>query len=204
MSRLLLVRHGETELNSAERYWGSTDVKLSQAGMRQAEKLRDRLARYPINAVYSSNLTRALTTAGIVASGRQLNVTTCAELREIDFGELEGLTFGEISQLYPETAELWRQRSPKLEYPGGEDIAEFNYRIGQFVERLKNHGEQETILVVAHSGPLRSLMCHLLDISLERRWQLHLELASLSILETYPEGAVLSLLNDISHLSGND
>jgi len=200
LSRLLLVRHGDTELNSAERYWGSTDVKLSDAGFRQAERLRDRLATERIDAIYSSELRRASATAEIIASSHRLDVITCAELREMNFGKLEGLTFNEISRLYPEVSELWLQRSPKLKYPGGESIDEFNSRVNQFVDQLKTHAPQETILIVAHSGSLRSLMCHLLGIGSERRWQFRLDLASLTILETYPQGAILSLLNDVSHL----
>lgn len=200
MSKLLLVRHGDTELNSTERYWGNTDVELSDAGFRQAERLRDRLATERIDAIYSSDLRRASATAEIIASGHQPDIIICAELREMNFGELEGLTFNEISQLYPEVTELWLQRSPKLRCPGGESVDELNSRVSQFVGRLKKHALQETILIVAHSGPLRSLVCHLLGIGVERRWQFRLDLASLTILETYPQGAILSLLNDTSHL----
>ncbi len=200
MSRLLLVRHGDTELNSAERYWGYSDIKLSAAGFRQAERLRDRLAMEKIDAIYSSNLSRASVTAEIVASGHQLNVATCVELREVNFGELEGLTYAEVSQLYPEVAKLWVERSPKLQYPGGESSDEFNNRVSKFLDRLKKHTPEETILIVAHSGVLRTLICQLLGIELQHRWQIHLDFASLSILETYPQGTILSLLNDISHL----
>jgi alpha-ribazole phosphatase len=199
LSRLLLVRHGDTESNSAERYWGSTDVKLSHAGFRQAEKLRNRLDTERIDAIYSSNLSRASTTAEIIATSHQLDVITCTELREINFGELEGLTFNEINRLYPEVTELWLQRGPGLQYPGGESVAEFNSRVRQFMDRLK-HAPQGTILVVAHSGSLRSLMCQLLGVGPEHQWQFRLDLASLSILETYPTGAILNLLNDVSHL----
>ncbi len=200
MSRLFLVRHGDTELNSAERYWGNTDVKLSDAGLRQAEGLRDRLATEQINAIYSSDLLRASLTAKIIASGHQLDVITCAELREMNFGELEGLTFDEISRLYPEVTKLWLQRSPKLKYPGGESLDQFNNRVGKFLGRLENHAPQQTILIVAHSGVLRTLVCRLLGIGLRYRWQFRLDLASLTILETYPQGAVLGSLNDVSHL----
>ncbi len=202
MSRLLLVRHGDTELNSAERYWGQTDVELSAAGFRQAEKLSERLADEKINTIYSSDLRRALITANIIASRHQLDVITCAELREINFGELEGLTFGEISQLYPEVAKLWVERSPKLKYPGGESPDEFNSRVSKFLDIMKKHVAEATILIVAHSGALRTLICQLLGIGLQYRWQFRLGFASLSILETYPQGAILSLLNDVSHLKG--
>ena len=200
MARLLLVRHGDTELNSSERYWGNTDVRLSEAGLRQAEKLGDRLAVEKINIVYSSDLKRASVTAETIASRHNLGVITCPELREINFGELEGLTFREIIERYPRVARLWMQRSPKLKCPGGESLVEFSHRVSQFLPRLKNHTPEETILIVAHSGSLRSLLCYLMGIESERRWQFRLDLASLTILDTYPPGAILSLLNDISHL----
>ena len=201
MSKLFLVRHGNTELNSAERYWGRSDVKLSAAGIEQAERLRDRLAVEKIDAVYSSNLERALVTAEIIASGHQLAVITCAELREVNFGQLEGLNFSEISRLYPEVAKLWAERSTKLKYPGGESLVEFNTRVSKFLGKLDKYTVGETILVVAHAGVLRTLVCQLLGIDPQRRWQIRLDLASLSILETHQQGAMLSLLNDVSHLT---
>ena len=200
MSRLLLVRHGETELNSAERYWGHTDVKLSAAGLRQAERLRNLLAAEKIDAVYSSQLGRARVTAEIIVSGRQLAVITCPELREVNFGKLEGLTFAEISQLYPEVTKLWTERDPGLRYPGGESVSDFNHRVSQFLSRLEKHKPEETVIIVAHSGSLRVLMCHLLGVELGHWRQFRLDLASLSILETYPQGAIINQLNDVCHL----
>ena len=200
MSKLFLVRHGDTLANSAERYWGRSDVKLSASGLRQAERLRQRLADEKIDAIYSSNLSRALVTAQTIASEHQLEVIACPELREIDFGKFEGLTFAEISQLYPEVAKLWAERNPSLEFPGGESSDEFGKRVSRFLRRLERHSSGETILIVAHSGTLRVLVCRLLGIGLQHRWHFRLDLASLSILDAYPQGAILSLLNDVSHL----
>jgi len=201
LSRLLLVRHGETELNSAERYWGRTDVALSAAGLRQAERLRDRLAKEKINAIYSSDLRRSSQTAETIASRHKLEVTICPELREIDFGQLEGLTFDQINRLHPEVTQMWMERSPDLKYPGGESIYQLNNRVDVFMRRLEKHDEQETILIVAHSGILRTLACQLLGMELQRRWQIRLDLASLTVIETYPQGAILTLLNDTNHLT---
>ena len=200
MSKLFLVRHGNTKLNSAGRYWGRTDVELSADGTRQAERLRDRLAAQKIDIAYTSNLQRASATARIIATNHQVDIVTCPELREINFGKIEGLTFKEVSQLYPEVAEAWSKRSLTLKYPGGESITELNNRVSKFLERLEKHAPKETILIVAHSAPLRLLICHLLGVELQHWRQLRLELASLSILDTYPQGAILNSLNDISHL----
>jgi len=201
VSRLLLVRHGETELNSAERYWGQSDVKLSALGVRQAERLRDRLAAQKIDAIYSSDLQRAWATAKTIASRHQLDVTICAELREINFGKIEGLNFEEISQLFPEFAAKWKaRRSTNIEFPGGESLDQLNNRVSSFVGRLKQRKAEETVLIVAHAGVLRSLICQLMEIELRYIYQIRLDLASLSILETYSTGAILTLLNDTSHL----
>jgi len=203
LSRLLLVRHGETKLNNAKRFQGHTDAELSAAGIRQAERLRNRLVNEKIGVVYSSDLRRALLTTEIISSGHKTNIVACSELREINYGKLEGLTFEEISRLHPEIAELIANFSLQLKFPGGESVEELSHRVIKFMDRLKKHAAEETILIVAHSAPLRLLMCHLLGIELHYWRQLRLDLASLSILDTYPQVAILSLLNDVSHLKGD-
>jgi len=203
LSKLLLVRHGETELNSAERFWGHTDVELSATGVRQAERLRDRLATQNIDVIYTSNLSRALATAKIIASLHQADIVPCAELQEINFGKLEGLTFKEISRLYPEIVQSWYDRSLTFKFPGGESGKELDNRVTKFLSKLEKRSPDETMLIVAHSGVLRMLVCHLWSIEPSHWWHMHLDLASLSILDTYPQGAILSLLNDTSHLTGD-
>jgi len=173
---------------------------LSAAGLKQAEKLRDRLATEKISAIYSSDLKRASLTAEIIASRHQLDVITCAELQEINFGSAEGLTFDKIIRLYPELAELWTSWSRRLRFPGGESVDELNCRVTKFLGRLKKHASDEAILIVAHAGPLRLLVCRLLGIEPQHWRAIRLKLASLSIVETSPQGTELSLLNDVSHL----
>ena len=200
MSRILLVRHGETELNSSQRFWGRTDVGLGELGLRQAEHLRDRLAGEKIDLAYSSQLQRAHITARTIASAHDLEVVTCPELNEVDFGEMEGLNFNEVSGRYPEVARMWVQRSPDLAYPAGESLPQLDTRVLEFKKRLSRQAAGDTVLVVAHSGVLRTLICQLLGLDVKIRWNMRVDLASLSIVETYPETAILSLLNDTSHL----
>jgi len=201
LARLLLVRHGDTGSSSTRKLWGCSDIELSAAGLRQAERVRDRLATHEIGTIYSSNLKRALVTAETIASRHQSDVITCAELREMSYGHLEGLTFDEISRLHPEATKLWIERNPGLRFPGGESLTELDSRVSGFLGRLDEHAPDETMLIVAHSGSLRILVCHLLGIELKLWWQIRLDFASLSIFDTHPQGAVLSLLNDISHLT---
>jgi alpha-ribazole phosphatase len=200
LSILLLVRHGNTKLNSGKRFWGKTDIELSNKGIKEAEKLRDRLATDKINAIYASNLSRTRLTAEIIASRHEVKITTCAELNEINFGWLEGLTFEEIGKLHPEMADVLSKWSIRPKFPGGESLDDLNNRVQKFLKRLQKHKPQETILIVSHAGTLRLIICSLLAIGLEHWRHMRLDLASLSIMETYPEGAILSLLNDVSHL----
>ena len=201
MSRLLLVRHGETALKSSERLWGRTDVKLDALGLKQAERLCERLAEEKIDVIYSRSLKRALVTAETIASKHQLKVISCTELREFNYGKIEGLTHKEVSQLYPEFYKSMTQKNTNLKFPGGESVYQLNNRVSQFLDRLKKHTPEQTILIVAHFGLLRVLLCRLFGIGIKRRWQFHLDLASLSILETNQQGAMLSLLNNVSHLA---
>ena len=201
MAKLLLVRHGETDHNSSQRYWGRTDVGLGPVGLRQAEQLRDRLAVEKIDFIYSSTMQRARATAQTLASLHNLPVITRTELREIDFGKIEGLNFSEVQIQFPEIAQMWINHNSDLVYPGGEGLAQLEQRISEFRSRLNNHTEDQTILIVAHSGVLRSLICQLLGMDMKSRWNIRVDLGSLSIVDTYPGTAILSLLNDTSHLT---
>lgn len=200
MTRLLLVRHGITEFNSTRRFAGYSDIELSDGGYKQVERLRDRLADEHIDAVYSSDLQRARVTADIISSRHGVDIIPCPELREVNYGDAEGLTFDEISCRYPEVADLITNFSLKLKFPKGESFEGFITRVCTFLDRLNEHDPEQIVLVVSHSGPLKVLVCHLLGISQTCWWQLRFDNASLSIIGTYPRGAILSLLNDTSHL----
>ncbi len=200
MPRLLLVRHGLTEYNTERRFLGHANVALNEAGRRQARRLRDHLLTEKIDAAYSSDLLRAMETAEIVLEGRGVDITPCAELRECDYGACEGLTFAEISERYPEVARRCVSFTMELEFPGGEAFTDFYSRTGQFLQRLEAHASDDTLLVSSHNGPIKFLLCHLLGISADHWWQLRVDNGSLSIVDLARRGAVLTRLNDVSHL----
>ncbi|OGO20579.1 MAG: hypothetical protein A2Z15_07055 [Chloroflexi bacterium RBG_16_50_11] len=199
MAKLLLIRHGTTKLHKNDRFWGKTDVPLGNIGIKQAGQLRTRLAAEKISAVYSSTLSRARATAEIIASGHKVNVIACDELCECNFGFAEGLTFKEIQRLYPALAEElanWKA----VTFPGGETLDHLNHRVKTFLKRLENLKPQTTVAIVSHGGPLRLLICNLMGIDILHWQQVRIDRASLSIVETYPQTAILTLLNDLSHL----
>jgi alpha-ribazole phosphatase len=202
LARLLLVRHGLTEFNEDRRFMGYSDIELSAAGRQQAERLRDYLTDEKIDAVYSSDLKRAVEMAEIICEGRGLEIIACPELRECNYGTCEGLTFSEINDSYPHVAEKCINFTLDLEFPEGEHFTDFFERTSCFIDRLKEHGPSDTVLVSSHNGPLKILLCRLLEIGDEHWWQLRVDNSSLSIMMVSPRGAVLSRLNDVSFLSG--
>ena len=200
MVRLLLVRHGAVPSDGADRYWGRTDVPLSEHGMRQAELLSQRLASENIAAVYSSDLRRARDTAAIIAEPHDVPVTLRQDLREIDFGQLEGMTFDEIQSTRPGIESLWSGADPGTGFPGGESLESLARRVDSAFRELLADSPEGSVLLVAHGGPLRALVCQQMGLNVSQWWQIRIDLASLSVLEVHPEGTQVSILNDVCHL----
>jgi broad specificity phosphatase PhoE len=200
VSRLLLVRHGVTEYNSSRRFLGHSDIGLSAIGHQQIERLGNYLKDERIDAVYASDLKRTMMSAEIITGKRDLDIMPCPELREVNYGVCEGLTFSEINHSYPDVAEKCINFTLELEFPEGEKFREFIVRSSTFLERLKKHKSGDTILIVSHNGPLKVLICRLLEISMEHWWQIGVDVASLNIMETRSRGAILTRLNDTSFL----
>jgi alpha-ribazole phosphatase len=201
MTRLLLVRHGETEWNRQKRHQGQKDIPLNEFGRKQVSALARRLKNVPINALYSSDLCRAWETAKTISTNyEKLAVIKDARLREMNFGEWEGLTWSEIRAKHPSDVENWSNYLAEKGPPGGENLFQFSERILEFsVEIIKSHID-ETVLLVAHGGTIMVLICLLLGHPIEQYWQFRIEKASLSDISVYPEGAIINQLNDTSHL----
>jgi len=200
MAKLLLVRHGQTDFNSGFKFVGSTDSDLNATGRRQIEKLGERLVKEELTAIYSSDLARARHSAEILRAGRNIPVNSVPELREMDYGQAEGLTFQEIDQRYPKIAALMKKSDSRVAFPDGEGFKDVEARIQKFTGELKQYSPRQTVLIVTHGGPLRMLTCLLLAASLDIWWKLRIDNASLNIVKTYEEMAILNLLNDTSHL----
>lgn len=204
MARLFLIRHGHSAPDDLARYWGHTDLPLSTEGTRQAMSLRGRLAKEKVAAVYSSDLRRALNTANAIAEPHRVRVTLCPELREIDFGDCEGLTYDEIKRSCPEVEPVWWGTHLHLSFPRGETLGALVQRVDRFAGRLSECSFSDgAAVVVAHGGSLRVLVCRLTGVALSHWWQMRIDAASLSILETFPHGAVVCLLNDRCHLDSH-
>ena len=198
MTRLFLARHGVAGDGGAKRYWGWTDVPLSGDGTAQARALGMRLARESVVAVYASDLARARETARIVAEHHGLAVTACRELREMNFGEFEGLTFDEMQRSCADAENLLSGTDPHAKLPGGESLADLARRVEGFEARLRSHEPSDGLIVVSHGGPLHVLVCRALGLGLVGFWRIRIDHGSLSVMDT--GSGVLELLNDTCHM----
>jgi broad specificity phosphatase PhoE len=159
MTELLLVRHGETDWNAERRFQGHADPPLNDIGRRQARELADELAGERIDAVYTSDLARARETAAILAERGGIPVVALPELREIDVGEWQGLTWPEIEERYPEGVRAWHETGNGWQQ--GETYDELGARILTVLRRIVAEHAGERVLVVGHGGTVRAIRAHL-------------------------------------------
>ncbi|MGE2724032.1 bifunctional RNase H/acid phosphatase [Mycolicibacterium pulveris] len=201
-TRLLLLRHGQTELSAQRRYSGRGNPALTDVGRRQAELAAQYLAnKGGIDAVVTSPLQRAYDTAEAAAKALGLDVVVDDDLIETDFGAWEGLTFVEASQRDPELHRRWL-RDTSVMPPAGESFDSVAQRVRRAQDRFVTEHGGQTLLVVSHVTPIKTLLRMALDAGPSILYRLHLDLASLSMAEFYPDGAAsVRLVNQTEYLS---
>ncbi|MHB9036142.1 MAG: histidine phosphatase family protein [Armatimonadota bacterium] len=200
MIALYLVRHGETVHNLEGRIQGHSDSPLTPLGIRQAEAAALRLASEKFDAIYSSDLGRAVDTAEAIAFRHGLPVQTTDLLRESDLGHVQGLTQKEFEELYPEDYRKWRANSAEHRPPGAETLDSVISRCAEFLRLIsENHRDGERLLAVVHGGSLRGLICAAFGLPPTFFKHIHTANASLSILDVDDRSAI-ELLNDTCHL----
>jgi alpha-ribazole phosphatase len=200
--RLLLTPHAPTDWNAQGRYQGWTDTPLSEIGKRQAALVAQRLRKEHIDICHASTLRRAWETADAISRQRGLEFTTDPRLREIRFGAWEGVTYADICHQDRQAMTAWEADPMQAAPPDGETLAEVAQRVESFLATMRNkyNDSDQTVLVVAHRGSLRVLICLALGLPAGAWWQFRLEPASVSELDCFEKGAVLNFLNDTHHL----
>lgn len=197
----LLLRHGQTPLSAEKRFAGTGDIQLTEAGVAQAKLAGERLAaRGGIDVILTSPLRRARQTAAEVAAATGANVVTDEGFRETDFGAWEGLTFAEAQQRWPGEVAAWLA-DPAAAPPGGESFAAVNTRVKAALARLLAAYERQTVLVVSHVTPIKTLLTMALLAPPAAMYRMHLDVGALSEIDWYADGpAVVRSLNDTAHL----
>jgi broad specificity phosphatase PhoE len=179
VSRLLLIRHAEPAEDARGRCYGSLDVGLSDRGREHARELAPTLTDEPA-AVYSSPRLRALETAALLFGREPI---PDARLREIDFGDFEGLTYEEIERSHPEIYRRWMETPTLVEFPGGESYAVVRRRALEALESIRGRHAGETAAVVAHGGVVRAILAECLAMPDEAIFRLDQPYCSISVVD---------------------
>lgn len=195
-----LIRHGETEWNKIGKFQGSTDIALSEGGIKQAYLAADVL-NGKFDYIYASPLSRAKQTADIIGGASNITPQIEAELREINFGIWEGLTFEEIREQYPKEFLSWR--NPSQGYLMSDDLS-INHagkRASEAIRTIVKEHDGERIAIVAHGGILKAGLIHLFDWNMTMYHKFFLGNTSITKLVIKKnDSPILVTLNNTSHL----
>jgi broad specificity phosphatase PhoE len=169
MGTLLFIRHAETDLTG--RFCGHSDPPVNERGHRQIEELLRSLEGETIDAIYTSDLSRACTTAAAIGAAFKALPVAVPGLREINFGEWEGLSWEEIESRDRDYARAWSQAFPHLPAPGGERFEEFQARVVTEVNLLLAVPSQSSVAVVTHGGVMRVVLRSLCGLDEKEAWE---------------------------------
>lgn len=200
MTKIIFVRHGQTEWNVLGRYQGQTDIALSPLGIEQAEKLAAHFPVDKVEAVYSSDLVRAMMTACCVADRFGLTVEARPELRELNFGDWEGLTYDEIVAKWPDALNNFFQHPDVLEIPHGESFPKLRERALDAVEKIVACHPEQTVAVFAHGAILRTILTAALHMDLKYVWTIRQFNTAVNIVTYTEHDTTVELLNGTGHL----
>jgi len=196
INRLYLIRHGQ--INGYEKFpvYGHTDVDMTKTGNLQMEKMAERLSLTEIKAIYSSDLKRSNKGALQIARYHDVPIYSLPELREMCFGDWEGLTLSEIRNRFPE--EVQKRQEDLLHYniPGeGESIKQFSERISNCLERILGEQKDNDFVIVAHGGVNRVILCNALGLDLVKIFNLQQDYGCLNIIDYFSDSTLVRLIN---------
>lgn len=203
MTELILLRHGETVGQSSIRLYGATDIALSPVGEQQAARAAAALRAHSFSRIVSSPLQRARKTAEIVLAAQAspteaVALTVLHDLREVDFGAWEGLTWAEVAERDPDNHRIWQQTRPRFNYPSGEARPDFLRRITSAAREIP-HASGPT-LAVLHKGVIKAVIAALTGMPYEEATHLPVPLGSLHHLERRGDSWQLTTVGRTDHL----
>jgi alpha-ribazole phosphatase len=186
MNACIFIRHGATDMTG--RFCGHSDPPLNDAGRIQAERAASTL-RAVTEVIYSSDLLRARQSAAIFAAHLAVPVQVRPGLREIGFGQWEGLSWREIEQRFPIESQAWVEHFPVGVIPSGESYSTFLDRVRHEMAFLSAQAESQALIVVTHGGFIRTALHEVYDISADQAHQLSAEYAAIVDLSQLHGGA---------------
>jgi len=203
MTRLIFIRHGQTEWNETKRFQGISDIPLSSKGAAQAASLARSLAAERLAAIYTSPLSRARQTAECLARYHSCPLRVVEDFKELNQGQLEGLTGEDLRRDFPGFFSKWMENPGDTVLPGGESLGDLQRRAWEAAENLVRRHPGETIAIVSHSFVILAVLCQALELPLKAFRRFRQDPTAKNILEFSEQGAALRCLNDTSHLNAD-
>ncbi|HAR96478.1 MAG TPA: alpha-ribazole phosphatase [Deltaproteobacteria bacterium] len=197
MTRVFLIRHGETTDEETGRVFkGVTDIPLSEKGLTRMKKAGEYLSSAKLDAVYTSALSRCITSGTFIASHHGLDVNVEPQLNEVHFGAWEGQTFEEIKRYYPDELKAWLADLENESPPNGEVLVDAQKRVVGAFEGIVDRHNGENCAIVAHAGTLRLILCHLLELRLSNMFRIGQSYGCINIVDFHKDlNPVISLIN---------
>ncbi len=167
MTTIVLIRHGQTDWNVEGRWQGQADPPLNEYGCEQAYQIAEYHRQFGFNALYSSDLRRAMETAQIIGHELGMDVIVEPRLREINLGKWQGMLSADIQAQYPDEFRRWQEQSLSVQPPGGETILALSARVLQAVNEIIGRHPRQRIGVVAHEFPIAVVLCRSAGLELD-------------------------------------
>lgn len=199
LTKLFLLRHGETQANIEQRYQGQSQSELSELGVSEAKELASFLAKEKFSAIYSSPLSRSYETARIIAEKHELTVNQIPGIIERDYGEWENLKFDEIKRKFPKIYRDWLVNPGKTIIPKAENLFTLQKRGVKAIEKIVKKHKNKTLCVVGHGGINRTILFHYMNIELNNFWRIKQDNCCVNIIE-FDHIPMVTLLNSTAFL----
>ncbi|GAA0697084.1 histidine phosphatase family protein [Paraclostridium ghonii] len=201
MSRLILVRHATTKDNINGNLSGHIDSELSDLGNMQIVKLNKFLEKENIDCIYTTTSTRTKDTVKDIAKSKNLKIIESENLKEINFGDFEGMNFEYIKSSFPKEFEKIIKYGFEYKYPNGESLVDSYHRVCKELKHILDYNKEKNILICAHAGSIRNIISYLVGKTHEYHWSFKIDNASISIIDIVDGFPVIQTLNNTAYLT---
>ena len=200
MVKLILVRHALTVDNQKSRLSGHIDSSISEEGKEQIDKITNYLKVFDIDKIYTTTSSRTKDTVKKLSELKSIEIIEKESLKEISFGDFEGLTFDEIKDKYPKEFQDMIEKGYEYKYPNGESLIDSYNRVCIELDNIISNNDDRTILICSHGGTIRNIITYLISNSYKYHWNFKIDNGSVTILEVQDGFTVITAMNNTSFI----
>ena len=200
MVKLILVRHALTVDNQKSRLSGHIDSSISEEGKEQIDKITNYLKDFDIDKIYTTTSSRTKDTVKKLSELKSIEIIEKESLKEISFGDFDGLTFDEIKDKYPKEFQDMIEKGYEYKYPNGESLIDSYNRVCIELDNIISNNDDRTILICSHGGTIRNIITYLIAKSYKYHWIFKIDNGSVTILEVQDGFTVITAMNNTSFI----